>query len=73
MASLHAQRRCIDFSCHSRLEVGPASCAIKELWIKVKDAVEEILEATTLADLVEQQRALVSKNIDGAQVQSKIP
>lgn len=56
-----------------QIEVGPASCAIKELWIKVKEAVEEILEATTLAQLVEKQRALVSQNIDGSITRSEIP
>ncbi len=46
-----------------QIQVGPANCAIKELWIEVKDAVETILQGTTLAALVDRQRALVQASL----------
>jgi len=43
-----------------QIEVGPEHCAIKEVWLRVKQAVEGILYETSLEDLVARQRALVS-------------
>ncbi len=43
-----------------QIEVGPDHCAIKELWIRVRDTIEEILHSETLADLVKRQRTMVA-------------
>ena len=32
------------------------SCAIRDIWVQVKEAMEAVLESTTLQDLVERQR-----------------
>ena len=47
-----------------QIDVGPENCAIKEVWIRVKDAVEDILNSTTLEDLVSRQRALVQRSVE---------
>jgi Rrf2 family protein len=46
-----------------KIEVGPQHCAIREVFLEVKTAVERILSNTTLADMVERQREILSRGI----------
>jgi DNA-binding IscR family transcriptional regulator len=43
--------------------VGPEHCVIREVFLEVKQAVEEILGRTTLADLVHRQREILDNDI----------
>lgn len=52
------------------IEVGPDHCAIKSLWIEVKDAVEAILCGTTLEDLHQRQRRMVAGTLRSAQARA---
>lgn len=45
------------------IDVGTEHCAIREVFLEVKRAVEAILERTTLADLARRQRELVRGDI----------
>jgi Rrf2 family protein len=45
------------------IEVGPAHCAIREVFLEVKSAVERILTNTTLAELVRRQKEILSRGI----------
>lgn len=45
------------------IEVGPEHCVIREVFLKVKDAVETILVGTTLADLVRRQAEILRHDI----------
>ena len=47
--------------CH--IDVGTAHCAIREMFLKVKAAVEGILGETSLEELAVRQRELVEKGI----------
>jgi Rrf2 family protein len=47
--------------CH--IEIGSEHCAIRELFLEVKAAVERILSATTLEQLVDRQRQILSQGI----------
>jgi Rrf2 family protein len=46
-----------------RIEVGPQHCAIREVFLEVKSAVERILSGTTLADMVQRQRTILDHRI----------
>ena len=43
--------------------VGPEHCAIREVFLEVKQAIEKILTTTTLADMVERQRVILECHI----------
>jgi Rrf2 family protein len=45
------------------VEVGRDHCAIREVFLEVKKAVEQILSRTTLEDLVNRQREILTLNI----------
>lgn len=45
------------------IEVGPAHCVIREVFLKVKEAVNSILGGTTLQELVTRQQEILDKNI----------
>lgn len=47
--------------CH--IEIGSEHCAIREVFLEVKAAVERILSATTLAHMVARQRHILSQGI----------
>ena len=47
--------------CH--IDIGPEHCAIKELWLRAKQAVENVLNSTSLEDLCRRQQAILSQNI----------
>jgi Rrf2 family protein len=46
-----------------KIEVGPQHCAIREVFLEVKLAVERILSTTTLADLVGRQVEILDRRI----------
>ena len=43
--------------------VGTAHCAIREVFLEVKDAVERLLEGTSLATLATRQKEILAENI----------
>lgn len=43
--------------------VGPERCAIREVFLEIKEAVERILTTTTLETMAERQREIVARNI----------
>jgi Rrf2 family protein len=43
--------------------IGPEHCAIRELFLEVKSAVERILSSTSLADLASRQREILERDI----------
>jgi len=43
--------------------VGPAHCAIREVFLEVKEAVERLLEDTSLDELAARQREILAGNI----------
>ena len=45
------------------IDVGPEHCAIREVFLEVKQAIEKILSSTTLADMVERQRVILECHI----------
>lgn len=45
------------------IDVGTQHCAIREVFLEVKKAVERILTATTLAQLVERQETILDEDI----------
>jgi Rrf2 family protein len=45
------------------IDVGTEHCAIREVFLEVKEAVEKILSSTSLADLVARQREVLSRRI----------
>jgi Rrf2 family protein len=65
LLSLEGQTTSVDqilsLPCH--IEVGPQHCAIREVLLEVKQAVETILARTTLTDLVTRQQRLSSERI----------
>lgn len=46
-----------------KIDVGPEYCAIREVFLEVKQAVERILSTTTLADMVARQRDILARRI----------
>jgi Rrf2 family protein len=47
----------------SNIEVGPEHCVIREVFLKVKEAVDGILGSTTLEELAQRQEEILDKNI----------
>jgi Rrf2 family transcriptional regulator, cysteine metabolism repressor len=47
--------------CH--IGIGPEHCAIREVFLEVKSAVERILSSTTLQDMIDRQRHILHENI----------
>jgi Rrf2 family protein len=47
--------------CH--IEIGPGHCAIREIFLEVKAAVERILSGTTLEQVVARQRHILAQGI----------
>jgi DNA-binding IscR family transcriptional regulator len=47
--------------CH--IEIGSEHCAIREVFLEVKAAVERILSTTTLQQVVDRQRHILSQGI----------
>lgn len=45
------------------IDVGTAHCAIREVFLEVKEAVENILSSTSLSDLVARQREVLNGQI----------
>jgi len=45
------------------IDVGTEHCAIREVFLEVKKAIERILSTTTLADMVERQRLILAQHI----------
>jgi Rrf2 family protein len=45
------------------IEVGSEHCAIREVFLEVKAAVDRILSATTLAQMVERQKQILAQGI----------
>jgi Rrf2 family transcriptional regulator, cysteine metabolism repressor len=45
------------------IDIGPDYCAIREVFLEVKQAVERILTETTLEDLVARQRDILERHI----------
>lgn len=45
------------------IEVGPEHCAIREVFLEIKEAVERILESTTLDDLARRQSEILEHRI----------
>ncbi len=45
------------------IEIGSEHCAIREVFLEIKGAVERILSATSLADMVERQRHILTQQI----------
>jgi Rrf2 family protein len=46
-----------------KIEIGSGYCAIREVFLEVKSAVERILTATTLEDMVARQREVLEHKI----------
>jgi DNA-binding IscR family transcriptional regulator len=46
------------------IEFGTAHCVIREVYLEVKKAVEDILAATTLAQMAARQRRLLDEQIE---------
>jgi len=65
LVSLEGQTTAIDMilALPCTISVGPDHCAIREVFLEVKQAVERILSATTLADMVERQRVISNDRI----------
>lgn len=65
LVTLEGQTTSIDqilaLPCH--IDIGPEHCAIREVFLEVKEAVERILTETTLEELVDRQREILAKNI----------
>jgi Rrf2 family cysteine metabolism transcriptional repressor len=45
------------------IDVGPQHCAIREVFLEVKEAIERILNNTTLDDMVARQREILDRRI----------
>ncbi|MND03856.1 hypothetical protein D3C83_238760 [compost metagenome] len=43
--------------------MGPERCAIREVFLEIKEAVERILTSTTLEAMAERQREVLEQNI----------
>lgn len=65
LISLEGQTTSIDqiLALPCSIDIGTEYCVIRELFLKVKQAVEDILEGTSLADLAQRQNHLVSESI----------
>jgi Rrf2 family cysteine metabolism transcriptional repressor len=45
------------------IDIGPEHCAIREVFLEVKRAVERVLDSTTLQDLVSRQQSILEQGI----------
>ena len=65
LISLEGQTTSVDqiLSLPCQIEVGPQHCAIREVLLEVKQAVETILARTTLEELLTRQRRLSDEKI----------
>jgi Rrf2 family cysteine metabolism transcriptional repressor len=65
LVTLEGQTTAIDqiLALPCTIDVGTEFCAIREVFLEVKKAVERILSETTLADLVKRQRDILSQGI----------
>lgn len=45
------------------IDIGPQHCAIREVFLEIKEAVERILESTTLDDLAKRQSEILEHRI----------
>lgn len=65
LMTLEGQTTSIDqilaLPCH--IEIGSAHCAIREVFLEVKGAIQRILTAVTLEDMVERQRQILRQGI----------
>lgn len=65
LMTLEGQTTAIDqiLALPCNIEVGPDHCAIREVFLEVKEAVERILSTTTLADVMERQKDILVRQI----------
>jgi Rrf2 family transcriptional regulator, cysteine metabolism repressor len=65
LVTLEGQTSAIDqiLALPCTIDVGPEHCAIREVFLEVKEAIERILNATTLGDLVARQREILDRRI----------
>lgn len=65
LVTLEGQTTSIDqiLALPCQIDIGPEHCAIREVFLEVKEAVERILGRTTLADLATRQREILSRDI----------
>lgn len=65
LLSLEGQTTAIDqiLALPCTIDVGPQHCAIREVFLEVKQAVERILNGTTLEELVARQREILDRQI----------
>jgi Rrf2 family cysteine metabolism transcriptional repressor len=65
LVTLEGQTTAIDqiLALPCTIDVGTEFCAIREVFLKVKKAIERILSETTLEDLVQRQRDILSQGI----------
>jgi Rrf2 family cysteine metabolism transcriptional repressor len=65
LMTLEGQTTSIDqilaLPCH--IEIGSAHCAIREVFLEVKGAIQRILTTVTLEDMVERQRQILRQGI----------
>lgn len=65
LVTLEGQTTAIDqiLALPCTIGVGPEHCAIREVFLEVKQAIEKILSTTTLADMVMRQREILECHI----------
>ena len=65
LISLEGQTTSIDaiLALPCSIDIGTQHCVIREVFLKVKEAVESILVGTTLGDLVRRQREVLQKGV----------
>jgi Rrf2 family protein len=65
MVTLEGQTTAIDqiLALPCTIDVGTEFCAIREVFLKVKKEIERILSATTLEELVNRQREILTRRI----------
>lgn len=65
LVTLEGQTTAIDqiLALPCTIDVGPRHCAIREVFLEVKEAIDRILAATSLADMSHRQREILRCNI----------
>ncbi|MEA2599482.1 MAG: Rrf2 family transcriptional regulator, cysteine metabolism repressor [Acidobacteriota bacterium] len=65
MVTLEGQTTAIDqiLALPCTIDVGTEHCAIREVFLEVKQAIDRILSATTLEEMVNRQREILVRNI----------
>jgi Rrf2 family cysteine metabolism transcriptional repressor len=65
LVTLEGQTTAIDqiLALPCTIDVGPQHCAIREVFLEVKEAIDRILAATTLEDMSHRQREILRCNI----------